>query len=164
MWHVQSHMRWNPFGVESRIFQDNLVDAMVVDALAPCVARSSSTIVLNMQDKWNLGFCKEGFQLPVPFTVEKLLKMQIYFLLLSSLWPGDVKWWHKTGSTLAQVMAYCLTVPKLSPESVLSYHQLSLVAFTWGQFHRNWHKISVLDMNLKITNLRLPSRAQWVKL
>ena len=55
-----------PLGVESRILQDNLVDAMAVDALAPCVTRSSATIVLNMQDKWILDFCKEGFQLPVP--------------------------------------------------------------------------------------------------
>ena len=32
----------------------------------------------------------------------------IYF---NSLWPSDTIWQHKSGSTLAQVMAYCLTAP-----------------------------------------------------
>ena len=30
---------------------------------------------------------------------------------LNSLWPGDAIWWHGTRSTLAQVMACCLTAP-----------------------------------------------------
>ena len=55
-----------PFWYWKQNFQNNLVDAMAADALAPCLARPSSTIVLSMQDKWNLGFHKEGFQLPVP--------------------------------------------------------------------------------------------------
>ena len=36
----------NPSGAETRIFQDNQVNAIVVDALAPCVARPSATMVL----------------------------------------------------------------------------------------------------------------------
>ena len=30
---------------------------------------------------------------------------------INSLWPSDTIWWHKSGSTLAQVMACCLTAP-----------------------------------------------------
>ena len=30
---------------------------------------------------------------------------------LNSLMPSDVIWWHRSGSTLAQVMACCLTAP-----------------------------------------------------
>ena len=30
---------------------------------------------------------------------------------VKSLWPSDDIFWHKPGSTLAQVMAYCLTAP-----------------------------------------------------
>ena len=41
------------------------VNTMAVDALASCIARSSVTMVLTMQDKWVLVFHKEGFQLPV---------------------------------------------------------------------------------------------------
>ena len=29
----------------------------------------------------------------------------------NSLWPGDTIWQHKSGSTLDQVMAWCLTAP-----------------------------------------------------
>ena len=35
----------------------------------------------------------------------------IYTYTFNSLWPGDKKWWHRSGSTLAQVMACCLTAP-----------------------------------------------------
>ena len=31
--------------------------------------------------------------------------------LFNSLWPSDAIWRHRTGSTLAQVMACCLTAP-----------------------------------------------------
>ena len=30
------------------------------------------------------------------------------YLQLNSLWPSDVIWWHRSGSTSAQVMACCL--------------------------------------------------------
>ena len=30
---------------------------------------------------------------------------------LNSLWPSDVIWWQRSGSTLAQVMTCCLTAP-----------------------------------------------------
>ena len=32
-------------------------------------------------------------------------------LSFNSLWPGDDIWWHRSGSTLVQVMAWCLTAP-----------------------------------------------------
>ena len=31
--------------------------------------------------------------------------------LVNSSWPSDGIWWHRSGSTLAQVMACCLTAP-----------------------------------------------------
>ena len=30
---------------------------------------------------------------------------------INSLWPSDAIWWQRSGSTLAQVMACCLTAP-----------------------------------------------------
>ena len=30
---------------------------------------------------------------------------------LNSLWPSDGIWWHRSGPTLTQVMAWCLTAP-----------------------------------------------------
>ena len=41
---------------------------------------------------------------------------------VNSLWPGDVIWWHRSGSILAQVMTCCLTVPS---------HYLNQCWLTW---------------------------------
>ena len=41
----------------------------------------------------------------------KLGKMKYSNVLINSLWPGDAIWRHGTRSTLAQVMACCLTAP-----------------------------------------------------
>ena len=30
---------------------------------------------------------------------------------VNSLWPSDAIWWHRSGSTLVQEMAWCLTAP-----------------------------------------------------
>ena len=50
-------------GTETTIFQDHQVNDMDADALAPCVARSSATMVLNLQHKQVIVFHKEWFQL-----------------------------------------------------------------------------------------------------
>ena len=56
-------------------------------------------------------------------------------ILSNTLWPGDTTWWHRSGSILAHIMAYCLTTPKYSLNQMLTFHQWGLVAFTWRQFH-----------------------------
>ena len=33
------------------------------------------------------------------------------FFVINSLWPSDAIWWERSGSTLAPVMACCLTAP-----------------------------------------------------
>ena len=58
-----------------------------------------------------LASVRKGFNYLCNLTVEKWLKMQIYSLLLNSLWPGDATFRHNTGSPLAQVMACSLTAP-----------------------------------------------------
>ena len=55
--------------------------------------------------------------------------------LLNSSWPGDAIWWQRNGSTLAQVMAWCLMAPNeyLKLECGTWYHhrrRLQCVA-TW---------------------------------
>ena len=49
-------------GAESRISQDYSVNTMAANALAPCVARLSATMVSIMQIKQVLVFHEEGFQ------------------------------------------------------------------------------------------------------
>ena len=58
------------------------------------------------------------------------------FLLFNSLWPSDAIWQQRSGSTLAQVMAYCLTAPSHYLNQCLLIIIWSLVIFTVGQFYK----------------------------
>ena len=51
---------FNPCGAGTGMFWDNYINTMAVDALAPCVARSSAAMGLTMQDRRVLVFHKEG--------------------------------------------------------------------------------------------------------
>ena len=48
---MKTNVRVNPCGADAGIFRDNFVSTMAVDALAPCVARSSTAMLLIMWDK-----------------------------------------------------------------------------------------------------------------
>ena len=56
---------------------------MVADALAPCIAMSSTTMLLTTtSDKQVFVFHKEGFQLPLPFQFYKMAENANIFLCL----------------------------------------------------------------------------------
>ena len=57
----------------------------------------------------------------------------------NSLWPKDAIWHQRSGSTLVQVMACCLTAPSHLPESMLTDHQWSQLTFILEQFHKRCH-------------------------
>ena len=44
-------------------------------------------------------------------TAKEAVKLRENRQRINSLWPSDTIWWHKYRSTLAQVMAWCLTAP-----------------------------------------------------
>ena len=77
-------------------------------------------------------------------------------------------WWHRLGSTLAQVMAWCRMLgaygTKPSPEPMLSYHQQGFVACTWEQFNKNCSRIQSIKLirNIHFWNSCHISRGQWV--
>ena len=54
---------FTPSGVETRSLQDDNVNIMAADALAPPAGRSSATTVLTVQDRWTLVFHEERFEL-----------------------------------------------------------------------------------------------------
>ena len=39
------------------------------------------------------------------------IRLHAQFWCLNSLWPSDARWWQRSGSTMAHVMACCLTAP-----------------------------------------------------
>ena len=69
-WREFSHVfRWQlamvtSSGIGTGILWDSKANAMAVDALAPCIARVSATMVLNVKGKKVLVFHEEEFQLP----------------------------------------------------------------------------------------------------
>ena len=73
---------------------------------------------------------------------------------IGALWPSDAIWRHTSGSTLAQVMAWCLKGTKPLPEPMLTYHQPCLVKLIWVQFHRYLsHQSLKLAWKWRIWNL-----------
>ena len=50
---------------------------------------------------------------------------------INSLWPSETIWWHKSGSTLAQVMAWCLTAPS-------HYLNQCWLIISKVQWHSSW--------------------------
>ena len=70
---------------------------------------------------------------------------------VNSLWPSDAIWQHRSGSTLAQVMACCLMAPSHYLNqfwSLVTYCGIHLRAVS-----QEILKIPIMDMSLKITNL-----------
>ena len=89
---------------------------------------------------------------------QKQLEMsrQIY-----SLWPSDTIWWHESGSTLAQVMACCLTAPSHYLSQCWLIISLSPVAFTQGHHQKKiWRNLTVKQDGKCI--FKISSRDQWV--
>ena len=74
---------------------------------------------------------------------------------INSLWPSDVIWGQGSRSTLAQVMACCLT----APSHYLNQCWLMISGVFWhspdSNFTENTQKIFIVEMSLKFTNLRL---------
>ena len=78
-----------------------------------------------------------------------------------SLWPSDVIWRLMSGSTMDQVIPCCLT----APSHYLNQCWLIISEVVWlhlRAFSLEMLKISILDMSLKMTNLRFHSNLPGV--
>ena len=45
---------------------------------------------------------------------------------INSLWPNDVRWGHRTGSTLVHVMAWCLMAPSHNLHQAITWTNVDL--------------------------------------
>ena len=89
----------------------------------------------------------------------------IVFLCVNSLWPNDAIWRQRSGSTLAQVMACCLT----APSHYLNQCWLIIRRLQWYSSEDNFRSdISATNHWNKLENysykilLKYP-RGQWVR-
>ena len=55
---------FNPSCAENWILQENNINTLAADTLAPCVTRSSAAMVLSIQDKFVFVFFEEEFEVP----------------------------------------------------------------------------------------------------
>ena len=83
---------------------------------------------------------------------------------VNTLWPSDAIWWHRSGSTLAQVMAWCLKAPSHYLNQCWLKHQRGPVAFSWEWFHKKCQRyLSLIPVwKLLIKTSSTSSRGQWV--
>ena len=81
-------------------------------------------------------------------------------MVFNKLWPCDTMWWHQSRSTLAQVMAYCLTAP--SHYLNQCWLKWDCVALTWDQFHRKCWKYHFVLWVWKMPITSTSPRTQWV--
>ena len=69
----------NPFDAEARMLSENLGNTMaVVDALAPCVTRSSAAILLIMQNEW-ISFSMDKISISSVLRNERNSKFMLMF-------------------------------------------------------------------------------------
>ena len=74
---------------------------------------------------------------------------------INSLWPADTIWWHRYGSTLARVMACCLTTPSNYRISSVKSSDIHLRAISQEIPQQSITKIGLKTAYLKF-NSNLP--------
>ena len=96
-----------------------MIITVPADGLAPNGARPSAGTVLTIKLDvssytflWLWLFQMTFYQADdIVQNARQILQKPHVSLSINSLWPSDTKWRHRYGSTLAQVMACCLTAP-----------------------------------------------------
>ena len=84
----------------------------------------------------------------------------VIVLFINSLWPSNNIWYYRTWSILVQEMAYCL----MAPTHYLSQRLLIINEVSWHSpmaISQEMLNISILDISLKITILKLLPHLPW---
>ena len=94
-----------------------------------------------------------------PYFVVNIL---LYALSLKFIVPSNTIWWQRSGSTLAQVMACCLT----APSHYLNQCWLITKGFMWYSFESNFIRIAqdIESENYTFKIISASRVGRWVKL
>ena len=83
---------------------------------------------------------------------------------LNSWWPSDTIWWHWSESTLAQVMAFCLTAPS-HYQNQCSYIINEVIRHPHNSYFTSTHQLYLWRVwRLHFKNYYHIPQAQWVNL
>ena len=78
--------------------------------------------------------------------IPQQIKHAVSWWPVNSLWPSGATWWHRSGSTLAQEMACCLT----TPSHYLNQCWLIINGILWHQFSKMCPRYQFLKWVWKI--------------
>ena len=99
--HVIEYMYWNwPQDSIISLFGLTVLMDWVMIVVCGCVLH----IIINI-------FFHSSYNNLLLMYYDSVFHCRSFTTVVNSLWPGDAMWWHKSGSTLAQVRACCLTAP-----------------------------------------------------
>ena len=70
---------------------------------------------------------------------------------INPLWASDTIWWYRSGSTLAQIMAWCHQAPSHYLNQYWLIIKRRSTAFIWEQFHKKclWIKMVIYIENFR---------------
>ena len=129
-------LQWNLNRNEYIFIQENAFENVVWKMAAICLG-------LNVLKLYALPIKTSKTQPSFHFSRNKTMKISYSksdcSILFNSLWPSDNIWQHRSGSTLADVKACCLSTQNhYLNQYRLIIHQWGLVVFNLGQFHRKY--------------------------
>ena len=104
----------------------------VSDARAPCITKPTAAMLVT----WNENFL-----------------VFLWVAFFNSLWPSGAIWWQRSESTLAQVMACCLT----APSHYLNHCWLIISKVQWHSISQEMPQPLITEICAKITCLKCHS-------
>ena len=76
------------------------------------------------------------------FYLSMSITFQELMVSINSLWSSGTMWWHRSGSTLVRVMAFCRT----SPSHYLNHCWLIIRGVLWHSPERNFAKKMLMNL------------------
>ena len=138
-----------------------LVAIVPADGHAHNSARPSAGTVLTANSSMFCLVMKVLYYLLWPMTSFKMTDNLLQNLSKHFKGCGDAIWWHRSGTTLVQVMACCLMASSHYLNWCWLYHQWGSVAFTWEQSH-SLNTILYNEFETSNTTLLPYIQRQWV--
>ena len=135
-------MAVNPSGAEIRIFQENKVNTISADDLAPWNPRQSATILLTSQNEQILVLHEEEFQLLVSSQCYKKCKYIFMFPNINSAWQGLIPLMPVTEYSWGPFYWHELTLITAWISNYIHYKMWDDITYLFPKQPLNWEWIN----------------------
>ena len=138
-----SSVKWRPFCLSLNVSKQlpdrkNLIQKPPFCILAPSISNRKNMAYKVKMVLWPPYICNGN-----PCLSQKS------FLSVNSFWPCDAIWWHRSRSTLAQVMACCLMAPS---------HYLNQRCINMHWTFRNWNLNEITIIFIQENSLKMSAK------